>query len=116
MSVDPLSFCEYGLVAVASALLAWEWFLRIPRKQYPVSLVVSTISCLWILTAFVWSGALGPDYSTLHACIAIANSVASLLCAFVAASIRSQRSYRIILASLSLAFVWTVTFLIMYAV
>ena len=115
-TVDRLAFFEYSLIAVAPALLAWEWLLRIPRKQFPVSLIAPTISCSWILAGLVWRQAIGPDYSNAHAYIAVVNSVASLLCALAAATIRTQRSYRIILASLSIAFVWIVTLSIMYAV
>ena len=116
MSVGILAFCEYCLIALAPTLLVWEWIRRIARRQYPVTLIVSTISCLWLLTGLVWRGAIGPDYSNLHGYIALANSVADLLCVSVAAAIQTQRSPRTILASLFLSFVWVVTLLIMYAV
>jgi hypothetical protein len=116
VTVDRLAFFAYCLLAIAPVLLAWEWMVRIARKRYPVTLIVSTISCLWILAGLIWRQTLGPDFSNVHAYIAGVNSVASLLCALVAAAIRTQRSYRITLASLSVAFVWIVTLSIMYAV
>lgn len=116
VTVDRLAFFEYCLLAVAPTLLVWEWIVRVARKQYPVTLIVSTISCLWILAGLIWREAIGPDYSNPHAYIAVVNSVANLLCALVAAAVRTQRSFRTILANLSLAFVWIVAFSIMYAV
>ncbi|MFZ0302880.1 MAG: hypothetical protein WAL75_09345 [Terracidiphilus sp.] len=116
MTVDSLAFFEYCLLAIAPTLLAWEWILRVARKQYPTALIVSTISCLWILAGLIWTSAIGPDYSNLHAYVAVVNLVANLLCALAAAALRTLRSYRIILANLSLAVVWIVTLLIMYAV
>jgi hypothetical protein len=116
VEVDTFALFEYCLLAVAPVLLAWEWTLRFASKHYPLSLTLATISCLWILLALIWPGAIGPDYSNLHACIAVVNSLASLLCAIASIAIRSQRSYRTAVAAFSLAFVWTVTFSIMYAV
>lgn len=116
MAVEGLALFEYCLLVAAPVLLVWEWSLRFACKQYPLSLILVTISCLWILLGFVWRDAIGPDYSGLHGYIVLLNSVANLLCAVAAAVIRSQRSYRTILAALSLAFVWAVAFLIMYAV
>lgn len=116
MTVHSLAVFEYCLLAVAPILLVWEWILRSARKQYPLSLILVTISCLWILLGLIWRSAIGPDYSNLHGYIALLNSAANLVCAIAAAAIRSQRSYRTVLAALSLAFIWTITLLIMYAV
>lgn len=116
LTVDRLVIFEYCLLAVAPILLVWEWTLRFVRKQYPFSLILATISCLWILLGLIWRSAIGPDYSNLHGYIALLNSAANLLCAVAAAAIRSQHSYRTVLAALSLTLVWTVTLLIMYAV
>lgn len=116
MTVDRLAFFEFWLLAAAPTLLVWEWILRVARKQYPVTLIASTISCVWLLAGIIWRDTIGPDYSNLHAYIAVANLVANLLCAIVAAAVRTQRSYRTMLANLSLAFVWFVTLSIMYAV
>lgn len=116
MPVQFAAFVEYCLIAVAPTLLVWEWIRRVARKQYPVTLILSTISCLWLLTGLVWREAIGPNYSNLHAYIALTNSVADLLCTLVAAGVRTQRSLRTILASLILSLIWAVTFSIMYAV
>ena len=116
MSVNTFSLIEYGLIAAAPILLAWEWKLCVAVKKYPLSLIVVTISSLWILLAFVWRGALGPDYSNLHGYITLANAVANIICAALAATLKTQRSYRTILTALFLAFVWAFTLLIMYAV
>ena len=116
MTVDSFALFEYCLLAVAPILLAWEWSLRFRVKLYPISLVLATISCLWIILGLAWRGAMGPDYSNLHGYIALVNSAVDLLCAIAAIAVRSQRSYRTVVAALSLAFVWTVTLLIMYVV
>jgi len=116
MTVSTFDLIEYGLLVAAPILLAREWKLRFSVKKYPLSLIVVTVSCLWILLGLIWSGALGPDYSDIHAYITLVNAVANLLCALVAASVKTQRSYRTVLAALSLAFVWAVALSIMYAV
>ena len=111
-----LAVFEYCLLAVAPVLLLWEWILRYTAKQFPLSLIVATVSCLWILLGLVWHSALGPDYSNLHGYVALVNSAGDLLCAVAGVFMRSQRSYRTVLAALALGFVWTVTLSIMYAV
>jgi hypothetical protein len=116
MTIDTYSLIEYGLIAAAPILLAWEWRLRLGVKKYPLSLIVVTISSLWILLALAWRGALGPDYSDLHAYITLVNALADLICAILAATIKTQRSYRTVIAGMFLAFVWAFTLSIMYAV
>ena len=116
MTVDELALVEYFLLAAAPILLAWEWTLRIAGKQHPLSLILATVSCLWVLLGLIWRGVIGPDYSNLHGYIALANSVVNLSCAVAAVVIRSQRSYRTVLAAPSLSFVWAVTLAIMYAI
>lgn len=103
----------YCLITVAPILLVWEWTRRFPRKQYPISLILTTISCLWILLGSVWGVAIGPDYSNLHAYIALVNLGANLLCAIASVAFRSQRSFRTAIAALSLALVWAFVLAIM---
>jgi CDP-diglyceride synthetase len=111
-----LAVFEYSLIAVPPILLFWEWTRRFVRKQYPISLVLTTVSCLWILLGLLWRGAIGPDYSNLHGMIALVNLAVDLLCAIASIAVRSQRSLRIVIAAFSLAFVWSFILEIMYAV
>jgi hypothetical protein len=101
---------------VAPILIAWEWWHSIARRRWTASLIVATISCLWLLLALAWSGAIGPDYSYAHGWILLANLIASLLTAIASVVIRSQRSLRVVLAALMLSFVWFFALAIMYAV
>jgi hypothetical protein len=116
MNVASLALLEYCLLAVAPILLVWEWGMRLAGRQYPLTLILATISYLWILLGLVWRGVIGPDYPNIHAYIAILNSATNVICVVVALAVRSQRSLRTAFAAMSLAFVWTVTLLIMYAV
>jgi CDP-diglyceride synthetase len=109
MTVDRLAIIEYSLLTAAPILIAWEWTVRPARKSYPFSAIVATISCIWILLALVWRSAIAPDYSNAHACIIIANLLAVLIVAICATVVRPERSLRIVLAALSLAFVWFVS-------
>ena len=106
----------YCLVVVPPILLLWEWIGRFAERRYPISLVLTTISCLWILLGLLWRGAIGPDYSNLHAYIALVNLGVNLLVAIASVALRSQRSFRTAIAALSLALVWAFIFEIMYAV
>ena len=105
----------YVSLGVAIILIAREWWLRLSRREWVFSLIATTISCLWLCLFLVWRGAIGPDYSKLHAAILIANLSATLTSA-VAAGFRSQRSLRTIIAALALAWVWFFALGIMYAV
>jgi CDP-diglyceride synthetase len=116
VNVEVLALLEDCLLAVAPILLVWEWTRRLPSKQYPFSLILTTISCMWILLGLIWRDVMGPDYSNIHGYIAIANSATDVFCTIAALVFRSQRSPRTAFAAISLAFVWTVTLLIMYAV
>jgi hypothetical protein len=106
---------EYGLIAVSVALLASEW-IRKRQKRVSLLLIIATVSCVWLLLGLLWRSALGGDYSNLHAYIVLANLAASIIVAICALIFRSQRSARVFGAATSLAFVWFVTFSIMYAV
>jgi len=111
-----LALLEYCLLAIGPILLVWEWARRFAGKQYPLVLILVTISCLWILLGLIGRDVIGPDYSNIHGYIAILNSATNVICAIAALTVRSQRSFRTAFAAASLAFIWTVTLLIMYAI
>jgi hypothetical protein len=105
---------EYVCMCAAPVLLAWEWLRSFRRRS--ISLIIASVSCIWMLFSLVWRGALGPDYSNAHAYIIAANLVAVMLTAIASALIRSQRSVRTVFAAVMLGFVWFVALAIMYAV
>jgi len=116
MTADRMLLFEDSLLVAAPTLLAWEWAIRLAHRRYTLSAIVVTVSCVWILLARVWRSVIGPDYSNAHAYIVIANILALIAVAIATLFVRSQRSPRILLAALSLAFVWFVALAIMYAV
>jgi CDP-diglyceride synthetase len=116
MDKKVLLILDYLLPALAAILLAWEWWRRRATRRWPVSLIVVTISCLWFLLALNWSGAIGPGYSNLRAAILVANLLAVVTVALISVIVRSQRSLRVVLSALTMAWVWFVTLSIMYAV
>ena len=111
-----LLILDYLLPAMAAILLAWEWWSRRQIRRWPVPLIIVTISCLWFLLALNWSGAVGPGYSNVRVWILAINLVGVLAAAAMSASVRSQRSLRVILSSLAMAWVWLITLSIVYAV
>jgi hypothetical protein len=114
MPIRVVIFLDYALPITAAILLAWEWKRSIAGRRWTVPLLIVTMSCLWWLLALAWRRALGPDYSNTHAAILAANLLADIVSAVIAASIRSQRRVRVILAALGLAWVWFFTWSIMY--
>ena len=49
-----MNAASYFSVGVALILVAWEWRVRIPRQQWGVSLIVTTISCVWMCLLLAW--------------------------------------------------------------
>jgi hypothetical protein len=96
----------YFTVGIALILVAWDWRVKIPRHQGGFSLIVTTMSCLWMCLFLAWRGACGPDGSFLHASIVFANIIATLVSAILAAVFRSQRSLRTLIAALALMTIW----------
>lgn len=116
MKLDWAETLFHSSCSIAPILIAWEWWHSIARRRWTVSLIVATVSCLWLLLALSWPGAIGPDYSDAHALILLANLIASLLAAIVSIVVRPQRSLRVVFAALALAFAWLFALSIMYAV
>ena len=116
MKLDWVEVLLYSSICVASILLAWEWWRSIEQKRWTASLIVATLSCLWLLLSLAWRGAIGPDYSGTHAGILLVNLIASLLVAIASVAVRSQRSLKVVLAAFVLAFLWFFELSIMYAV
>jgi len=114
--LDAIVDIEYALIALAPALLAWEWWRGVARRRWSASLIVTSVSCLWLVLALVWRGAAGPDYSNAHAYIFSGNALAAIVVAVVSAVIRSQRSTRVIVAAIALAVIWLTGLAVMYAV
>jgi hypothetical protein len=116
VSVSKLVILDYSLVALALVLLASEWLMTLARRRRAISLVVITVSFIWLLIALVWPPAIGPSYSNVHGYIILANLTATALAAVAALALRSQRSWRSCLAAVSLTCVWVFALGVMYAV
>lgn len=106
----------YCLIVLVPVLLGWDWWRQAGRGRYPITLMLVTVSCLWLLLGWVWGSVLGPEYSNLHAYIAVGNCLGSLILGIIAGATPSQRSWRMIVAALLLAFLWFFLLSIMYAV
>ncbi|MGC2636534.1 MAG: hypothetical protein WA294_05110 [Acidobacteriaceae bacterium] len=116
MQIRILIFLDYALPIAAPILLAWDWWRSMLRRRWSASLLVVTVSCLWLLLALAWRGAMGPDYTNTHAYILSGNLLARVVVAAISIFVRSQRSIRVIISALGLAWVWFVTLSLMYAV
>lgn len=110
-----LIILDYLLPAIAAILLAWEWWRRWKTKHWPWSLIVVTVSCLWFLLWMNSPGAIGPGDSSLRVAVLAGNLLAVLAAALSSAIVRSQRSVRVILSAMALAWVWFISFSVLLA-
>jgi hypothetical protein len=71
-----------------------------------VPLTATLCSFAWVIVAFKWHGAFGPDYSKLRYSIIGINIFGMLLAAIAAAAIPSQRSWPTVPAAAILSCTW----------
>jgi hypothetical protein len=71
-----------------------------------IPLISTIVSFLWIIAAFIWHGAFGPDYSKFRYIIIGINMFGMAAAAIIAATVRSQRSWPTVPAASILTCIW----------